>query len=224
MKKVLFTLALCVSSSVLQATPVCVQGTLQDYINLGKGGCTIEDKVFSNFMYAPTAVNAVAPTAAQVAVAPIPGDPLNPGIAFTSGGWTVIGPNKFIDSSIMFDVTVVAGSPLSIHDAELAIAGVNFGGSANVGETVIVAPGLGYALQAWLPGQPVDHIVFAPVKKLTILKDILVSTMGSTNPNAVVSISIVTQHFSQTGVPEPATMALFGAGLVGLGLLKRKRG
>src|SRR5205814_5552611 len=66
--------------------------------------------------------------------------------------------------------------------------------------------------------QLTDHVVFAPTGSLSVTKDI------SVNGNlGTASISRVDDTFSQTPIPEPASLAIFGVALAGLGLIRRRR-
>jgi len=56
------------------AAPVCVTGTFDSYLSLGSGGCTIDDKLFNNFVLAPLTTRA-APGTNIIPDA----TPLNPG-------------------------------------------------------------------------------------------------------------------------------------------------
>jgi hypothetical protein len=65
---------------------------------------------------------------------------------------------------------------------------------------------------------PFAHVVFDPVSVVDIvMKDI--GVRGGVD--GVATLSAVEQRFSQ--VPEPGTLALIGAGLLALGVLRRKR-
>lgn len=221
MKKTLLSIAMVLASvAVASAAPVCTSGTLADYVALGSGGCTIGDKLFSNFSYASTAGGGASAVAAnQVAVSPLV-SALDPGILFSSGGWTAFN-GQFVDSSIAFDVTVLDPA-FSLVGAELTIAGSKAGSSlGTVGET-IVPPG-GAGMTAILGINNHDTISFGPVSKIHVLKDILVVAQPGAGNFA--SISAVSQRFNQTGsdVPEPGTMALMGSALAIVGLVYRKR-
>jgi hypothetical protein len=200
-----------------------VSGTYQDLIDAVS--CDIGDKTFSDFLF-------IWPdhTAADFGYAIVPG-PENFGFLF--GGFTLIAdaanPSDDITLSYVVTCNALAPTPDCITSNHLAQVGnAILGGKAFVDEFVCLnstfpcatpielhtlqppAGGFGIVADASYPG----------VHSETIFKDIGVSC--GTDPGCLAQISAVLNTVDQQ-IPEPATLALFGAGLAGLAFFRRRR-
>lgn len=175
-----------------------------------------ESLTFSNFGYSSTASGtAVAYPATGVVVLPFTSG-VETGITYTAG-WSVVS-GGILDIALTYTVTAPKGE--LINDATLVIAGSVTGtGAASVGETLVnTATGaLVGVLTASLPGSPADTIFFGGVQSITVTKDIILNA----GTNGTASISVVSQGFSSTGVPEPTSMALLGIGMTGFLAFRR---
>jgi len=131
--------------------------------------------------------------------------------------------NTVVDVSITYVVTAPTGQ--LINDAILVTAGGPLGaggtGTYAVNETLTNA--VTFAGIASLsgtnpppPGAASDFASFAGVNSILVSKDIRIT--GGSNGE---SLSIITQAFSSTGVPEPASFALLGIGMTGFLALRR---
>jgi len=214
-----------------QAAPVLCNSlsTFQQLIDQSgaTGGCTIDDKLFNDFTFASVGLLAD--------LTPVPGIPAssitfvlastNEGFNFTFilNAGTVVVTN---DIRLGYDVTCIGATFDCIVSAEVSITGggsdggvgradenICFGGPCGTADTSLHVSTSGITgAEVKFPGQ---HIVGFD-------KDINADCFASGGPTCSVSISGLINTVDQT-TPEPATLLLFGAGLAGLGLFRRRK-
>ena len=215
-----------VHATILPA-PCAPTASLQDYLNMGAGGCTIEDKIFSDFSYSSSAQGgATAIAASGITVTPIT-TPLDPGLQFQAN-WSA-SSGQVSDSSIGFTVTTLSGAAL-IEDASIVQLGgsVVGTGTANLGEGICVGfncQNTTFTLNTLNTTDAAliklgDHQIFTPTGQVRATKDIGVAGNGS----GFASVSLMSDQFSEIPqVPEPGTITLFGTGLLGCAAILRRR-
>jgi hypothetical protein len=134
------------------------------------------------------------------------------------------------DLSLQFSVQVV-NSPDMISGVQLQVVGGASGlGVATVSETVSTGLGAGAIANLFVNADsatPEDDVTLStPQCMIWIMKDVIVSGdpdgYPETNPSQdIATISIIEQTFAQ--VPEPSTMALWGVGMAGLLVVRRRK-
>lgn len=223
----LTALLLTLTTTALAAP--CGIGTLQDYVGLGVGGCTIDDLTFTNFGFsASSSGGPVSIPASGISVTPV-NSPALTALDFSSL-WSARA-NEHVDNIITFSVTAAPGSS-GIADLGLLQGGsvVSGTGIAAVGETVCAgdsfanqcAGGTVLSLESFMTDTSsmlIDHVTFPAVSALEIIKDIGVTG----GPDGFAVLSFVENSVSHGGVPVPeaGTLALVGLGLLTLGIMQR---
>jgi hypothetical protein len=190
-------------------------------------GIIVGDKVFTGFSYSRIGD---MPVASDVLVLGFKDPDGNWGVSF-HGTFVDLPGGSFSDALIRFQVEVDAEAAAQgwlISDAHLFIGGVGAGDESffTVDETFL---GKNETLNAYYstlgPGvnsQLSDSTIFTtPVTKLNVTKDIFASAAeGGFLPARA---TVIDQSFSQTVVPEPATLALAGMSGLAMVAIRRRR-
>jgi hypothetical protein len=202
--------------------------TLADLVGGNVMGLTVGDKTFTGFSYSPSGD---MPTAANVNVLGFKDGAGNWGVTF-QGAFLDLPGGGASDAAVRFVVGVAPGqtapNPRKITDAHLQLGGVGMGANSFFTVDESFAPDSNNTLSAFMstiaPGgtQLNDSTIFGtPLTTLHVTKDILaLAGAGSFLPARA---TVIDQSFSQTPIPEPATVML---GLTGLALVgvNRRRG
>lgn len=218
-------------SGTAGAAPLCVAGgTMASYEALGAGGCTIGDRLFSNFGYASTAGGngVMAPDTAVFLTPVVPAgagfyNP-GPGIIFSSAVWMIPSASpeldSFVDSSISFTVSAL-DSDAWISGGTLTLTSFSQSGTgfADIAETLNP---LGLQLHVNAAGPDSQTKTFAPRNSISVLKDLILAVPSGTELGTAQIFSFE-EDFSQGQVsPEPVGVLLMGSGLIALGIWRRR--
>lgn len=209
----------------------CLPGTLQNYINLGSGGCTSGFALFKDFSIAPGQSFAIPIAPAQVLVTP--GGPANmPALQFTLGNSATTG--FLLESFFRFDIsaasllnaTVRLNNPSATGDGA-AIASLDICPNASfIGNAPLGCPTLPASLIAFKTADSEslsDTRNFGATSFFDVFADLTIDG-GLAGTARLDSATVqVTATGSTAAIPEPATalLLIMGSGVLALGRFRR---
>lgn len=212
-------LVACVFSSMSFAS-TCLPGSLQDYIDLGSGGCVVDDLTFFNFQDLGVIVGATPIDPADILVNPL-STPGNSGLSFDFSGLGA-GAGQFLQSLFGFSVSAT-GAPITgvsqsmsgaVATGDAAVTSLLCIGTADPAcptpDTIALLAIDGFSILSGSLG-------LSPVSTLDFVGDIGID--GGLGGNA--SLSNVEMRFQ--AIPEPALWLPLASLLLTLSVIRRKR-
>lgn len=201
--------------------------SLEDLVSGQVMGVTVGDKTFSEFFY--STIGDDMPDAADIDVFGFQDSDGNFGVSF-HGAFIDLPGGNISDALLRFTVEVseeAAAQGYRISDAHLFAGGLGLGDNSffSIDETFQENNATLNAFSTTLGGQQEtqlnDWVYFDELyTKLRVTKDIF--ALAGEDSNQPVRTTVIDQSFSQTIIPEPATLSLVGLALIGIALGRRE--
>jgi len=208
------------ASAPAQATP------LADLLN--GATITVGDKLFDQWRLLGRGLVDTTGTVnlAGIDVVGIDETSLNPGLRFNAGSQLQVAGDNFIDLFFGYRVSVLPGSNQAIQDVSFSFDSESYGGdglTAGIEDVFDTASNLLGSIELEASNQTFvisGSAGFNPQREIQVQSNILL--FGFVNGDSA-GLDSFTQRFSQTAIPEPGTLLLFGVALGGLFFPRRAR-